>query len=372
MKINCETNQLINGLNIVFKTASSKTTMPILEGVLIEAYNNQIKLTTNDLEMGCTHIMKCMVQEEGSTVVDIKMLNEIMRKLEAEQITIESDDNLFVIKSVNGIFKLAVMNPLEYPKLPIFTISNNIEIKQKIFKDMIRKILFAVSNDENRPIYTGALLKVEDNILTLVALDGFRLALKKYLNENEIDNFKAIIPGRVLSEILKILIDNDEEVIKIGTNRNQALFEVGNSVIISRIIDGEFLNYNSIIPSDRESRIKVKTKKLLDAFERVALFAKESSDKDKKSPVKMKISLDGLTLSCISQTGDATESISAVLEGKELEIGFNPRYFIETLKVLEDQEIFIDFTSNIAPAVIYPLHGNDYLYIVLPVKLRQE
>jgi len=372
MKINCETSQLINGLNVVFKTAASKTTMPILDGVLIEAYNNQIKLTTSDLEMGCTHTMKCNVQEEGSTVVDIRMLNEIMRKLEAEQITLESNDNLFVIKSVNGIFKLAVMNPLEYPKLPIFTINSSIEIKQKFFKDMIRKILFAVSTDENRPIYTGALLKVEDNILTLVALDGFRLALKKYLNDKEINNFKAIIPGRVLSEILKILIDNDEEVIKIGTNRNQALFEVGNSVIISRIIDGEFLNYNSIIPAERESRIRVKTKKILDTFERVALFAKESSDKDKKSPVKMNISLDGLTLSCISQTGDAKESIAAVLEGKDLEIGFNPRYFIETLKVIEDPEIYIDFTSSIAPAVIYPIQGNDYLYIVLPVKLRQE
>jgi DNA polymerase III subunit beta len=372
MKINCETSQLINGLNVVFKTAASKTTMPILDGVLIEAYNNQIKLTTSDLEMGCTHTMNCNVQEEGSTVVDIRMLNEIMRKLEAEQITLESNDNLFVIKSINGIFKLSVMNPLEYPKLPIFTINSSIEIKQKFFKDMIRKILFAVSTDENRPIYTGALLKVEDNILTLVALDGFRLALKKYLNDKEINNFKAIIPGRVLSEILKILIDNDEEVIKIGTNRNQALFEVGNSVIISRIIDGDFLNYNSIIPSDRQSRIRVKTKKLLDTFERVALFAKESSDKDKKSPVKMNISLDGLTLSCISQTGDAKESIAAVLEGKDLEIGFNPRYFIETLKVIEDPEIYIDFTSSIAPAVIYPIQGNDYLYIVLPVKLRQE
>lgn len=372
MKINCETSQLINGLNIVFKTASSKTTMPILEGVLIEAYNNQIKLTTNDLEMGCTHTMQCSVLEEGSTVVDIKMLNEIMRRLEAEQITIESDDNLFVIKSVNGIFKLAVMNPAEYPKLPIFTINNSVEIKQKNLKDMIRKVLFAVSTDENRPIYTGALLKVEDNILTLVALDGFRLALKKYLNDQEINNFKAIIPGRVLSEILKILVDNDEEVIKIGTNRNQALFEVGSSVIVSRIIDGEFLNYNNIIPADRDSRIKVKTKRLLDTFERVALFAKESSDKDKKSPVKMNISLDGLTLSCISQTGDAKESISAVLEGKDLEIGFNPRYFIETLKVIEDPEIYIDFTSSIAPAVISPIQGNDYLYIVLPVKLRQE
>ncbi|MEG1705157.1 MAG: DNA polymerase III subunit beta [Clostridia bacterium] len=372
MKINCQTSELINGLNIVSKTASSKTTMPILEGVLIEAFNNKIKLTTYDLELGSTHTMECKVIEEGSTVVDIKMLNEIMRRLEAEEINIESDNNLFTIKSINGVFKLAVMNPNEYPKLPIFEIQSSVEIKQKIFKEMIKKILFAVSTDDNRPIYTGALLKVEDNILTLVALDGFRLALKKYINEKEINNFKAIIPGRALGEILKILNDDEEKIIKIGTNRNQALFEVENSVIVSRIIDGEFLNYNNIIPAERETRIRVKTKNLLDTFERVALFAKESSDKDKKSPVKINISLDGLTLSCVSQTGDAKEAIVATLEGKELEIGFNPRYFIETLKVIEDSEIYIDFTSSIAPAVIYPITGNNYLYIVLPVKLRQE
>lgn len=372
MKITCLTNELISALNVVSKTASSKTTMQILEGVLIEAFNGKIKLTTYDLELGSTHTMECKVIEEGSTVVDIKMLNEIMRRLEAEEINIETDDTLFTIKSINGVFKLAVMNPNEYPRLPIFEIQSSVELKQKTFKEMIRKILFAVSNDDNRPIYTGALLKVENNILTLVALDGFRLALKKYINEKDINDFKAIIPGRALSEILKILSDDDEKIIKIGTNRNQALFEVENSIIVSRIIDGEFLNYNNIIPAERQSRIRVKTKSLLDTFERVALFAKEGSDKDKKSPVKMNISLDGLTLSCISQTGDAKEAIVAALEGKELEIGFNPRYFIETLKVIDDPEIYIDFTSSIAPAVIYPIQGNDYLYIVLPVKLRQE
>ena len=132
------------------------------------------------------------------------------------------------------------------------------------------------------------------------------------------------------------------------------------------------MNLNSIIPVDKDSRIKVKTKKLLDAFERVALFAKESTDKDKKSPVKLFATIEGITLSCSSQTGDGKENIEANLEGKNIEIGFNPRYFIETLKVIEDQEIYIDFTSNIAPAVISPISGNDYLYIVLPVKLRQE
>ncbi len=371
MKINCKTVKLINALNIVSKTAASKTPMPILEGVLIEAYNNKIKLTTSDLEMGCIHTMECDVIEEGSTVVDIKMLNDIIRRLEGDNLNIESDSSIFIINSINGIFKLSVMNPDDFPKLPVFTIESSVGINQKLFKDMIKKILFAVSNDENRPVYTGALLKVENNILTLVALDGFKLAMKTYENENEINEFKAIIPGKVLSELLKMLHDNEEGIIKIGINKNQALFEVDESVIISRIIDGEFLNYQAIIPSVKETRVKVNTKKLLDAFERVALFAKESSDKDKKSPVRMKISLDGLTLSCISQTGDAKENVNAFLEGNELEIGFNPRYFIETLKVIEDQEVYIDFTNNIAPAVIKPLRGNSYLYIVLPVKLRQ-
>ena len=371
MKINCSTNKLINALNIVLKTASNKTTMPILEGVLIEAYNDKIKLTTNDLEMACTHNFDCDITEEGSTVVDIKMLNEIIRRIGADNLDIEANDKLFTIKSINGIFKLSVMNPKEYPPLPTFAIESSVGINQKLFKDMIRKVLFAVSNDENRPIYTGALLKVENNILTLVALDGFRLALKTYTNNCDINDFKAIIPGKVLGELLKVLKDDEDNIIKIGVNKNQALFEVSNTVIISRIISGEFLNYNSIIPTTNETRIKINTKKILDVFERVALFAKESSDKDKKSPVKMKISFDGITLSCISQTGDATEHLDAYIEGSELEIGFNPRYFIETLKVIEDLEVFIDFTTNIAPAVIKPVGENNYLYIILPIKLRQ-
>lgn len=371
MKINCQTIKLINALNIIFKTASSKTTMPILEGVLIEAYNNKIKLTTYDLEMGCTHNLECDVIEEGSTVVDIKMLSEIVRRIGADNLDIESDDKLFTIKSINGLFKLSVMNPLEYPKLPTFAIESSVGINQKLFKEMIKKVLFAVSNDDNRPIYTGALLKVENNILTLVALDGFRLAIKKYTNKSDINDFKAIIPGKVLSELLKILNEEDDSIIKIGVNKNQALFELENTVIISRIISGEFLNYKSIIPASSQTKIKVNTKKLLDSLERVALFANESSDKDQKCPVKMAISVEGMTLTCKSQTGDAKESLECYLEGSEIQIGFNPKYLIETLKVIEDLEIYIDFTNNVAPAVIKPIGDDNFLYIVLPIKLRE-
>ncbi len=371
MNIKCNLKDLINGLNVVAKT-SNKTTMPILDGVLIEAYNGKLKLITNDLEIGSEHTFDCNIIEEGSTVVDIKMLNEIVRKIEDEIVELKEQDSLFILKSINGTFKLATMNPDEFPKLPVFDIESSVTLNQKDLKDILKRTIFSISTDENRPIYNGALLKVEDNILTVVAIDGFRLSLRKNISDKNINNFKAIIPGKVLSELLKILTENEDETVKIGVNRNQALFEMGQSIIVSRIIEGEFLNYNNIIPENYETRIKVKTKKLLDSFERVALFAKENKEKDKKSPVKMNIGIDGIVLSCVSETGDAKENIEAEVGGKELEIGFNPRYVIEALKAIDDQEVYIEFTTNISPVLVKPITTNDFIYVLLPIKLKQN
>lgn len=371
MNVKCNLKDLINGLNVVAKT-SNKTTMPILDGVLIEAYNGRLKLITNDLEIGSEHTFECNILEEGSTVVDIKMLNEIVRKIEDEVVEFKVQDSLFILKSINGTFKLATMNADEFPKLPIFDIESSVTLNQKNLKDIIKRTIFSISTDENRPIYNGALLKVENNVLTIVAIDGFRLSLRKNLSDKNISNFKAIIPGKVLSELLKILTEEEEKNVKIGINRNQALFEMGQSIIVSRIIEGEFLNYNNIIPENYETKVKVKTKKLLDSFERVALFAKENKEKDKKSPVKMSIGIDGIVLSCVSETGDAKENINAEVEGKEIEIGFNPRYVIEALKAIDDQEIYIELTTNISPVLLKPINTNDFIYVLLPIKLKQN
>lgn len=371
MKIECYKQNLNIALNAVVKTAASKSTMPILDGVLIEAQNGYIKLTTNDLDMGSEYKMNCDVINEGKTVVDLKTFMEIVRKLEGDILAIELIDDILVIKSKGSIYKLKTMNPDDYPLLPVFNIENKISLQQNVFKDMIRKTNFAVSMDENRPVYTGQLVKIEENILTVVAIDGFRLALKKYLLEKDTTDFKAIVPGKVLNELVKLLNDDNSEI-QIGINKNQALFEIGNCTVVSRLIDGEFLNYSGIIPSDRETRIKVRTKELLAAFERVALFSKESADKDKKSPVKMAISLDGIILSCNSQTGDAKEDLSCITEGKALEIGFNPRFVIDALKFVDDEEIYLDFTTPISPATIKPVNGNDFIYMVLPLKIKHE
>ena len=369
MNIKCNLKDLINGLNVVSKSIN-RTTMPILDGILLEAYQGKLKLITNDLEIGSEHTLDCEVLDEGSTVVDMKMLNEIVRKIEDVFIEIEVKDNIFILKSVNGIFKLATMNPEEYPKLPIFDIQSSVTLEQSSLKDMIKRTIFSISSDENRPIYNGALLKVENNVLTIVAIDGFRLSLRKKINEKQINDFKCIIPGKVLAELLKVLSDEEGTNVKIGVNKNQALFEINNTIIVSRIIEGDFLNYNSIIPETNETKIKVKTKNLLDSFERVSLFAKENKEKDKKSPVKMTIGIDEVVLSCFSDNGDAKENIVANVEGKEIEIGFNPRYVIEALKAIEDEEIIVGLNSSISPVIIKPVNSNDFIYVVLPIKLR--
>ena len=372
MKFKCSKNDLLNCLSSVTKSASSKTTMPILEGILIETIGSNVKFTTNDLEIGSEYIIRANVEADGKTVVDNKMFNEIIRKLEAEEITFELDNNIFIIKSASGIFKLSTMNPDEYPKLPVFNVDNSITINQSIFKDMIKKTIFATSQDENRPVYTGALVTVEDNVLKVVAIDGFRLALRQHLLENSNNNFKAIIPGKTLSELIKILSDDEKAVVKIGVNKNQALFEMGECIVVSRIIEGEFLNYNSVIPGEFETKVKVNTKNILETLDRVSLFAREVSEKEKKAPIKVTISMEGVEISCTSLAGDAKENVTGVVEGKSLEIGFNPRYLIEALKVIENDEIIMNYTTNVSPMIIKPTVGNDYIYMILPVKLRQD
>ena len=370
MKIKCRREELIMALSSITRNSLSKTTMPILEGVLIETNEKDIKLTTNDLEIGSEYIINATIETSGSTVIDLKTFSEIIRKIEAEEIDLELKDNVFIIKSASGIFKLSTMNPEEYTKLPVFNVEKEVTIAQKLFKDMIRKTVFSTSVDQNRPVYTGSLISIENGIMVVVAIDGFRMAVRKEILEDKNLNFRAIIPAKTLNEIMKSLTDNDEDLVKIGVNKNQILFQIGPCTVISRIIEGDFLNYNSIIPSEVDTTLTINRKSLLVSLERVSIFSKEVSEKDKKVPVKMNINIDSLNISCVSVTGDAKETINTVVEGKELEIGFNPRYLLEALKVIEEDNIVLDFSSSISPLIIKPVSGNKYLYMVLPVKLK--
>lgn len=370
MKFICEREKLLKAINSVVKGASSKTTMPILEGILIQTNDNEIKLTTYDLEIGIEYVIESEIEEQGSTVVNALMFSEIIRKLPDTQISIVlNENNLLVIECEGSLYKLATMNPEEFPELPKINIENSIQLDQITLKSMVRKSIFAVSIEENRPIFTGCLFEINENKLNVVAVDGFRLAWTSNFLENKSTNFKAVIPGKTLNEVNKILSDS-YDYIKIGVSKNQALFEMENCKIVTRLLDGEFLNYKSVIPQNWETRIRVNKKDIQECFERISLISASIAEKEKKYPVKVKIEVGKVTISCTNQTGDAKEELYIETEGKELEAGFNPKYFLDALKVIDDEEIFIDFGTNISPCVIRPIENEDYSYMILPIRMK--
>ncbi len=370
MKIICEKDKILKALNSVTKAVASKTTMPILEGILIQTNENEVKLTTYDLEIGIEYIIECEVKEQGATVVNAIMFSEIIRKLPDTDINIElNEKNLLVIECEGSLYKLATMNPTEFPELPQINIENSIEIEQNALKDMIRKTIFAVSTEENRPIFTGCLFEISNNKLNLVAVDGFRLAWKSRYLQSKINDFTAVIPGRTLNEINKIILDSFD-TIKIGVAKNQALFEMENCKVVTRLLDGEFLNYSSVIPENWETRIRVNKDVIQNCFERISLISSSSIEKEKKYPVKVMIDIGKVTISCTNQTGDAKEEIYVSTEGKNLEVGFNPKYFLDALRAIDDEEVFLDFGTSISPCIIRPVDDGDYKYMILPIRLK--
>ena len=372
MKLICEKDNILKALNSVTKAVASKTTMPILEGILIQTNDNEVKFTTYDLEIGIEYVTNCDVKEQGATVVNAIMFSEIIRRLPDAEIKITLDEkNLLVIECGGSLYKLATMNPEEFPELPQISIENSIEMEQNSLKDMIRKTIFAVSTEENRPIFTGCLFEIKNNKLNVVAVDGFRLAWKSKFLQNKINDFSAVIPGRTLNEINKIILDS-YDTIKIGVAKNQALFEMENCKIVTRLLDGEFLNYSSVIPENWETRIRVDRSSLQNCFERISLISSSSIEKEKKYPVKVNVDIGKVTISCTNQTGDAKEEMYVTTEGKNLEAGFNPKYFLDALRAIDDQEVFVDFGTSISPCIIRPVEeGGDYIYMVLPIRMKE-
>lgn len=372
MKIVCYKDKILKAINSVVKGVASKTTMPILEGILIQTNDNEIKLTTYDLEIGIEYIMECQVQQQGSTVVNAIMFSEIIRKLPDTEIYITlNEKNLLEIECEGSLYKLSTMNPEEFPELPEINVENSVEIEQNSFKDMIRKTIFAISTEENRPIFTGCLFEIKTNKLNIVAVDGFRLALRSIFLNKQTNDFSAVIPGKTLNEVTKILSDSFDTV-KIGVSKNQALFEMDNCKIVTRVLDGEFLNYKSVIPENWETRIKVNKSNLQNSFERISLISSSSIEKEKKYPVKVSVDIGKVVISCTNQTGDAKEELFISTEGKNLEAGFNPKYFLDSLKSIDDEDVYVEFGTSISPCLIKSTENKDYVYMILPIRLKED
>ncbi|MBF0988435.1 MAG: DNA polymerase III subunit beta [Clostridiales bacterium] len=374
MKIIFEKDKMIKALNSVTKAVATKTTMPILEGILIQTNNDDIKLTCYDKELGIEYIIKeNNVLEQGSIVVNAIMFSEIIRKLPDTNITISiNENNLLVIECEGSVYKLATMNPDDFPQLPEINVENSIELEQNTIKDMIRKTIFAISTEENRPVFTGCLFEVKNNKLNVVAVDGFRLAWKSKVLNTKTNDFEAVIPGRTLQEINKILADSFD-LIKLGISKNQALFEIENCKIVTRLLDGEFLKYSEVIPKKWETRVRVNKNLISNCFERISLISSSSMEKEKRYPVKLNVEVGKIKISCTNQTGDAKEEIFTTTEGQDLEAGFNPKFFLDVFRNIDDEEVYINFGTSISPSVIKSIEDDgDYQYMILPVRLKKD
>ncbi len=365
MKVTCSKFNLVNGINTVQKAVSSRSTLPILEGILLEAGEN-IKLTGNDLEIGIECLVEGKVHEEGAVVINSRMFGEIARKLPDSEVLIETtENNTVVIECDKSHFEIKGLSASGFPAIPEIEKKNSLKTTQQAVKDMIRQTIFAVSSEESRTVLTGSYISCKDGELTFVSIDGYRLALRKRKVGQENQGFSAIVPGKTLNEISKILESSDEELNIYGSS-NQIMFEMKNCKVVSRLLEGEYLNYNSMFLKDHDAKVRVRTQDLLSCMERASLISVE----EKNVPVILTIGGDKMVVSSNTSIGKVREEIDVEHEGKDMTIGFNPRYYIEALRVIDDEYVDILFSSEIGPCMIRPTEGESFTYLNMPVRTK--
>ncbi len=369
MRFECSRTALIDAVSTVLKVVSNRTTMPILDGILIEV-EDKLKLTGYDMETGIEYKVDADVFSTGSIVIKGRLLNEIVRKLPEEMVLVElGEKNILSIESGSAFFQLKGLNASDYPQVPVIPVTehgNNFKVAQKTLKEMINQTSFAASTDESRAVLNGINIFTEQDELNVVAIDGFRFAVRKEtIKGSNFDDMNFIVPARSLNEVARILEDKEDPV-TIAHSINHILFDTGNITLVSRLIKGEFLDYRGIIPTSYETSVTVSTQSLRDAFERVALVIQAE---DRRFSVTIETKEEGkLDISAKTDIGSANEKIDIVMEGKYLDIDFNPKYFIEALKAIQEEEVNITFNGGLGPCVISPVEGDSFSYLLLPLR----
>jgi DNA polymerase-3 subunit beta len=370
MKVTILKNDILYGIQAVQNIVSTKITLPILTNVLIETQNNQLKLVSTDLDIGISCLIPVNIQEEGAITLPAKRFADIIKELPGNQINIDvKKNNITEIECLNCRFKLMGVPKEEFPKLPEFKDKEAVYIDQDLLKEMLYLTSFAVSHEESRYILNGILFELKDNILKLIATDGRRLAfIKKKLSRETKKETKVIIPIKTIQELIRNL--KEEGMVSMVIGENQVLFEIDNVLIVSRIIEGEFPNYNQVIPKPCEKKILVDREGFLASIRRANLLSTPDSQ-----AIKLEIfpgrggpaSRGKIVISKITpDVGESREELAVQYQGKELIIGFNPHYLIDVLKNLRQPEISLELTDADKPGVI---RMEDYVYLVLPMRI---
>lgn len=362
MKFTVNQREFSEALNIASRAIVSKTPMEILKGFYIEAYDDIIVIMGNNLELGIKTKIPAMVEIEGRCILEAKMISDIVRKLPDEQVSVKVEDSMVSIKCLKSKFTIREMIDNGYPTVEELDDAIYQSLDVQVFFEMIRKTQFAVSTDVRKPIFMGQLLEIDTDHINLVALDGYRLAHKKCEIASSVGYQSIIIPGKAMVEIMR-LCQGIEGEIKIGIESRHASFVFENTIVNTQLIQGEFTKYEQIIPKEFATKIKVVRQQFIDSLDRATLVSNNYL-------VKLKIQNDELVITAQDkEIGDLEEVIGIEMEGKELEIAFNIRYFLEALRVIEEDTIYLNFNSNVSPCVIKPEVEQNYTYLLLPVRM---
>ena len=366
MKIICSKSELMKSINIVMKAIPSKTTMPILECILIDCTRGEIKFTANDMELGIETIVKGEIAEKGIIALDARLFSEIIRKLPENVVIISTDDKYQAsITCENSKFNISGKEGDDYPYLPFVEKDHSICISQFALKEVIRQTIFSIAQNENNKMMTGELFEIRDNTLKVVSLDGHRISIRKMELKESYDHRKVVVPGKTLTEISKILSGETEDLVNIYFTKNHILFELEDTIAVSRLIEGDYFRIDQMLSSDYETKININKKEFLNCIDRAMLLIKEGD----KKPVIIGIDDMNMELKINSQIGSMNEHISITKEGKDILIGFNPRFLIDALRVIDDETITIYLVNPKAPCFIKD-ESESYIYLILPVNFN--
>ena len=359
-------SNLLQSINIVLKAVPSRTTRPILECILIDASSDCIKFTSNDTELAIETIVEGEIISKGIVAIDAKIFSEIIRKLPDSEITITTDENFkTTITCEKATFSLAGKPGDDFSYLPAFEKNQFIYLSQFTLKELIRQTIFSIADNDTNKLMTGELFEVKGNLLTVTALDGHRIAMRKAELKETFDNIKVIVPGKTLNEISKILSGDTESDIRIFFENNLIAFEFDHTVVVSRLIDGDYFKVEQMISSNFDTIIKVNKKEFLDCIDRSTLLVKEGD----KKPIIINITENELELKISSFLGSMNEHIAIEKNGKDIMIGFNPKFLMDALKVIDEENVDIYLVNSKAPCVIKN-EDETYIYLILPVNFN--
>ena len=367
MKFKCDGLDLSDAINTVSKAISPKTTSQILEGIKLSCEADRLILTATDLEISIEKSIKAEVLSAGQTVVPGRLFGDYIRKLTNEQITCElNEKNQLTISYTDSMGCLQCMDVSEFPTIKEVMKDDYFELKKSDFKTLVSTVNYAVSQDESRPVLKGILFEInkEEKSIKSVAVDGVRLSLcNKPINLTTKD-FSLIVPGRNISDIIKMM--DGEETVRIYVHSNNIMVDLGDTIIINRLIEGQFVNYRQILPKEFATSVTINKEQLEDAIDRASVLSKI----DKNNLVKFDIKEKSLTLTSNSEIGNTKENITVGLKGNELNIAFNSKYFTDCLKVVENPYVKLNLNSAILPCVITPCEGDEFTFLILPVRSK--